>query len=85
MSVFNRKSNTGSKSSSDSPSVSRRRVNRSREEWDGYFADALNALLSTDNERIKEVTEEEAKTIVESAARIADAALEKIEERFKGL
>jgi vacuolar-type H+-ATPase subunit E/Vma4 len=60
-------------------------VNRSREEWDGYFADALNALLSTDSERIKEVTEEEAKTIVESAARIADAALEKIEERFKGL
>ena len=79
--MFTRKS----KPTSESTTVSRRRVNQAREQWDGYFTDALSALLSTDSERIKDIGEEEARTIVESAARIANAALEKIEERFGGI
>jgi len=69
---------------SPSSAISKRRVNRSRELWEDYFHTALEALMASDEDRVKEVSEEEARAIVDSAAKYAEAALAKIEERFPG-
>jgi hypothetical protein len=66
-------------------SASRRTITRAKELWIDYYHDALNSLLSTDSERVKEYTQEEADMIAESARRIADAALAQTENRFPGL
>ena len=62
--------------------VSRRKVNRSKDMWLDFFQDALSQLLATDNESVKELTEEEAGMVVRSAELIADKALETLERRF---
>lgn len=65
--------------------VSRRKIERSKELWIDYFRDALASLLSSDNETIKEFTEDESACISLSCGRIADACLKQTEERFPGL
>lgn len=65
--------------------ASKRRINRTRDIWLGFFQDALNSLLSSDEDQIKEVTDEEAANLASTAARIADKALAETEERFPGL
>jgi hypothetical protein len=42
----------------------------------------LNALLASDEEDSKAISEEEADEITASASRIAESALKRIEERF---
>lgn len=68
-----------------SEAVSKRRVDRARALWIDYFSSALDSLLSTDRDEIKELTDSEADEITRSAALIADKALERTEERFQGL
>jgi hypothetical protein len=68
-----------------SEATSRRRVNRSRDLWLDFFSAALESLLSSDDEKVKEFTDQEAAEIAASAAKVADKALEKTEERFPGL
>jgi hypothetical protein len=70
---------------SSTSSISKRRISEARELWIDYFTGALNSLLSTDVEKIKELTEEEAEAVTNSAAVIADKALAKTEERFPGI
>ena len=68
-----------------SDAVSRRRINRSRDLWIDYFRDALNSLLSTDEDSVKELTDDEATIITASARKVADKALEETERRFPDL
>ena len=72
-------------SSSPSPASSRRTANRAKELWISYFQDALGALLASDDDRVKAITEGEALEIALSARNIADAALDQTEQRFPGL
>lgn len=65
--------------------ASRRKLAESRDLYIDLFTSALNSLLSTDEDRIKELTDAEAEEIVNSAAKIAERALTKIEERFPGV
>ena len=74
-----------SPSSSPSPASSRRTANRAKELWISYFQDALGALLASDDDRVKAITEGEALEIALSARNIADAALDQTEQRFPGL
>ncbi len=74
-----------SRTRSSEIAASRRRINRTRELWIDLFRDALNALIGSDEDRIKELSDDEAEEISTSAARIADRALAKTEERFPGL
>lgn len=69
----------------ESAAASKRRVSRSRELWISYFQSALDSLMSNDTDDEKELEQEEADKIIRSASRIADAALERTEERFQGL
>lgn len=64
---------------------SKRRLARSRDLFIEMFRDALNALIETDDDKIKELTDQEADELVSSAAKIAERALAKIEERFPGI
>lgn len=65
--------------------TSKRRLSRARSLWIDFFRDALTSLISTDDDQIKELTDEEANLISASAAKIADKALHHTEERFPGL
>ncbi len=65
--------------------ASRRRLHQTRADWLDFFRDALNGLLNTDTERIKELTDDEAASLVASAVKIADASIEAIEARFPGI
>jgi hypothetical protein len=78
--------NKSRKPPADFPSsaTSKRRVNRSRELWDDFFHTAFEAMIASDDDRVKEVSDEEARVLVDSAAKYAEAALAKIEERFPG-
>lgn len=69
---------------SDSIST-KRRVARSKELYIDLFRDAFNALLSTDEDRVKSVSIEEAREIAESADNLASAARDKIEEKYPEL
>jgi hypothetical protein len=62
--------------------LSKRRINESRDLWLGLFTDALNALLSSDDDRVKSLTRMEADELAQSALNVADAALAVVEERF---
>ena len=71
-----------SRTSRVSDATTKRRVAKSRELYLTFFSDALNALLSSDDEDTKAISEEEADEITASASRIAESALKRIEERF---
>ena len=64
--------------------ASKRRVAYSRDLYIDLYTSVLTSLIS-DNAEVKAVTEDEAEELATSAARIAEAALGKIEARFPGL
>lgn len=64
---------------------SKRTIARTKDLWLEFFSSAIDSIMNSDSERVKEYTEAEADAIALSARRIADAALSQAEERFPGL
>ena len=65
--------------------ASKRRVARSKTMFMMFFQDALNALVSSDEEPTKAISLEEARELATSAANVAEAAIDEIESRYPGL